>query len=79
MRYFICILPTYVSFHFVLDCEVLAEILTQRPVKAKGFKLTSRITDEQMRYLQEAAKNRFDQIMEVLKVMPRSLLLVVRY
>lgn len=61
-----------------LDCEILAEILTQRPVRMQGFKLTSRITEEQMQYMTEAARDRFEKTMHVLKIMPRSLLLVVR-
>lgn len=62
-----------------LDYEILAEILTQRPVKVSDFKLTTRITEEQMAYMTEAARRRFGEIMDVLKIMPRSLLLVVRY
>lgn len=69
----------YLNILYVTDYEVLAEILTQRPIRTQGFKLTTRITEEQMQEMTEMAKHRFDEIMEVLKIMPRSLLLVVRY
>ncbi|GJQ70948.1 hypothetical protein Trydic_g864 [Trypoxylus dichotomus] len=62
----------------VQNYETLAEILTQRPVRAIGFKLSSRITEEEMHQMTVAAKTRFDEIMEVLKLMPRSLLLIIR-
>ncbi|KAK9692812.1 Ankyrin repeats (3 copies) [Popillia japonica] len=68
----------YATVLGVEDCEILAEILTQRPVRMQGFKLTSRITEEQMQYMTEAARDRFEKTMHVLKIMPRSLLLVVR-
>lgn len=57
---------------------MLAEIFTQSPLKSRNFKLKTKLTDEDMKYIAEFARKRFDKIMATLKDMPRSLLLVVR-
>lgn len=63
----------------IRDFEMLAEILTQAPLKSRNFRLRTKLTDEDLRYMAEFARTRFDKIMTTLKDMPRSLLLVVRY
>ncbi|CAG9864475.1 unnamed protein product [Phyllotreta striolata] len=62
----------------VENYELFAEILTQSPLKAQGFKLRARLTDEDLRQMTEYAKHRFDSVMVCLKEMPSSLLLVLR-
>ena len=60
---------TVMSHFFFTDIKTLAEIMTQRP-----YKLSSRMTEEEYMVEQD-----FDQIMTVLKQMPHSLLLVIRW
>lgn len=62
----------------VMDYEMLAEILTQAPLRSRNFRLKTKLTDEDLKYMTEFARKRFDKIMRTLKDMPRSLLLVVR-
>lgn len=62
----------------IKDYRMFAEILTQAPLKSSEFKLKIRLSDEDLKKITEFAQKRFDQIMETLKDMPRSLLLVVR-
>ncbi|XP_059620229.1 uncharacterized aarF domain-containing protein kinase 5 [Phlebotomus argentipes] len=61
----------------VKDHYRFAEILLQRPLEAKG-KFTTRLTDEEIAYMQKIARKRFDLIMETLKEMPRNLIFIVR-
>lgn len=62
----------------VTDYQMLAEILTQAPLKSNEFKLKIRLTDQDLKHITEFAAKRFDKIMQTLREMPRSLLLVVR-
>ncbi|XP_056631609.1 uncharacterized aarF domain-containing protein kinase 5 [Diorhabda sublineata] len=62
----------------VEDFELFAEILTQSPLRSRGFRLKVRLSEEDLRQMTEFAKNRFDNIMVCLREMPRSLLLVLR-
>ncbi|CAH1113187.1 unnamed protein product [Psylliodes chrysocephalus] len=62
----------------VKNHELFAEILTQQPLKSRGFKIKAQLTDEDLRQMTEFAKEKFDSIMICLKEMPRSLLLVLR-
>uniref|UniRef100_A0A1Y1NAU5 Uncharacterized protein n=5 Tax=Photinus pyralis TaxID=7054 RepID=A0A1Y1NAU5_PHOPY len=57
---------------------MFAEILTQTPLKRTNFKLTTRVTEEDVSYMKEFAAKRFDMVMSVLKHIPPSLLLVLR-
>ena len=60
------------------DYNVFGEILVQRPIKRQTIHLPNKMTDEDLEYIRITAQNHFDTIMNVLKHMPRSLLLVVR-
>ncbi|CAH0547500.1 unnamed protein product [Brassicogethes aeneus] len=62
----------------VNNYEALAEILTQAPLRTRGFNLNAKLTEEDMQKMTEFARERFDIIMDCLKEMPRSLLLVIR-
>ena len=62
----------------LLEHDVLAEILLQRPISRSGFHLPSRMTSEDLEYMKRMARHHFDEIMVVLKAMPRTLLLVIR-
>ncbi|KAK5642572.1 hypothetical protein RI129_008739 [Pyrocoelia pectoralis] len=62
----------------VEDYAMFAEILTQTPLKRSNFKLTTKVTEEDIKYMKEFAANRFDMVMSVLKHMPPSLLLILR-
>lgn len=57
---------------------MLAEILTQSPLKSRNFKLKTRLTEEDLKYIADFTRKRFDKVMATLKVMPRSLILVIR-
>ncbi|XP_064216007.1 uncharacterized aarF domain-containing protein kinase 5 [Tribolium castaneum] len=62
----------------VEDYVVFAEILTQAPLRRHKFKLHIRLTDEDLKHMTEIARTRFDAIMKALRLMPTSLLLVIR-
>lgn len=67
-----------IKIYFLLDYEQLAEILTQAPLRTHQFKLKIRLSEQDLKYMTEFARNKFDTIIRVLKTMPRSLLLVIR-
>ncbi|KAG5872917.1 hypothetical protein JTB14_031075 [Gonioctena quinquepunctata] len=58
--------------------DLFAEILTQAPLKTRGFKLKVKLTQEDLEHMTQFAKDRFDSVMCCLQTMPRSLLLVLR-
>jgi aarF domain-containing kinase len=60
------------------DYVVLAEILTQAPLRMHQFKLKVRLSEEDLKHIAEIARTRFDAIMKTLRVVPTSLLLVIR-
>lgn len=61
------------------DSLQLAEVLLQRPVDMSGRKLfTTRLTEEDIAYIQEKAKKRFDIVLTTLKQIPRNMLFIVR-
>ncbi|XP_043923654.1 uncharacterized aarF domain-containing protein kinase 5 [Protopterus annectens] len=62
----------------VKDYFLFCEILMQRPINMGEFKLSNILTREETAYMQEMAKNHFDRIMQVLKDLPRPMLLVFR-
>ncbi|XP_066148999.1 uncharacterized aarF domain-containing protein kinase 5 [Euwallacea fornicatus] len=62
----------------VNDYIMFAEILTQAPLRSTGFKLKAAMTKQEETVMRKLAGDRFDQIVECLQQMPRSLLLVVR-
>nr|CAI5866331.1 unnamed protein product [Callosobruchus analis] len=57
---------------------LFAEILTQAPLRTHGFKLITKLTEEDEKHMTEFARDRFDSIMDCIQNMPRSLLLVLR-
>ena len=67
--------------YFVADYHLFAEILTQRPLNLKakrGQHMTMMLSEEGAAYFQEMSGKHFDRIMEILKQLPRSMLLVFR-
>ncbi|XP_025114972.1 uncharacterized aarF domain-containing protein kinase 5-like isoform X2 [Pomacea canaliculata] len=62
----------------VKDYRLFCEILVQRPIKRHTVYLPSRMTESDLAYMRKMAQDHFDQIMKVLKDMPRCLLLVIR-
>ncbi|XP_060133524.1 uncharacterized aarF domain-containing protein kinase 5 isoform X1 [Zootoca vivipara] len=60
------------------DYFLFCEILLQRPINMAQLVLSNVLTREEAAYMQDMAKNRFDRIMQVLKDLPRSMLLVFR-
>ena len=71
---------SFVTLTNLTDYEKLAEILLQRPLDFKGATLsTTRLTEEELKFMQEMAKKRFDTVLTTLKQMPRNMLFVVRY
>ncbi|XP_061463126.1 uncharacterized aarF domain-containing protein kinase 5 [Rhineura floridana] len=60
------------------DYFLFCEILLQRPINMAQLALSNVLTREETAYMQDMAKNRFDRIMQVLKDLPRSMLLVFR-
>lgn len=50
----------------------------QRPIDMKGPSFKTRLSDDDIAYMQEQAKAHFDIVLETLKLMPRNMLFVVR-
>uniref|UniRef100_A0A8C5MSY0 AarF domain containing kinase 5 n=1 Tax=Leptobrachium leishanense TaxID=445787 RepID=A0A8C5MSY0_9ANUR len=61
----------------VKDYFLFCEILLQRPLSVPGT-LSKALTQAETRYMQDMAKEHFDDIMRVLRALPRSMLLVFR-
>lgn len=61
------------------DYRLFCEILVQRPIKRHTVYLPSRMSESDLAYMRKMAQDHFDQIMKVLKDMPRCLLLVIRW
>ena len=59
--------------------QVFCEILIQRPLARETIHLPSKLTEKDLEYMRQRAANHFDIIMQVLKEMPRQLLLIIRY
>ncbi|XP_069771196.1 uncharacterized aarF domain-containing protein kinase 5 isoform X2 [Narcine bancroftii] len=64
----------------VKDYFLFCEILMQRPINMRetAFHLANVLTHEERAYMQAMAKNHFDRIIQVLKDLPRPMLLVFR-
>ncbi|XP_064410030.1 uncharacterized aarF domain-containing protein kinase 5 isoform X1 [Latimeria chalumnae] len=62
----------------VKDYFLFCEILMQRPIHLGELRLTNILTREETVYMQDMARNHFDRIMQVLKDLPRPMLLVFR-
>ncbi|KAE8600042.1 hypothetical protein XENTR_v10017446 [Xenopus tropicalis] len=61
----------------VKDYFLFCEILLQRPLSVPGA-MGSALTREETRYMQDMAREHFDDIMRVLRALPRPMLLVFR-
>ncbi|KAL0165690.1 hypothetical protein M9458_037534, partial [Cirrhinus mrigala] len=57
---------------------LFSEMLLQRPINMWDLGLGNILTREETSYMRDMAVNRFDKIMQVLKSMPRPMLLVFR-
>lgn len=62
----------------VKDYFLFCEILMQRPIHMGQLRLANILTWEETRYMQAMAQHHFDRIMQVLKDLPRPMLLVFR-
>ena len=62
-----------------LDFRLFCEILVQRPIQRPTLFLPSSMTEADLAHMRVMAQQHFDQIMAVLKDMPRCLLLVIRW
>lgn len=71
-------LTDFLIYFFTSDYDKLAEILLQRPLDMSG-PMKTRLTEQEIAFMQEMAKKRFDTVLNTLKLMPRSMLFVVRY
>ncbi|XP_048771947.2 uncharacterized aarF domain-containing protein kinase 5-like isoform X2 [Ostrea edulis] len=60
------------------DNEIFCEILVQRPVSRSSTYLPSHMTKEDFEHMRIMAQKHFDKIMQVLKDMPRPILLIIR-
>jgi len=58
---------------------MFCEIIMQRPLLNRTtIFLANKVTQEELDHMKEVASKHFDDIMEVLKAMPRQLLLIIR-
>ncbi|KAF5903678.1 putative aarF domain-containing protein kinase 5 isoform X1, partial [Clarias magur] len=62
----------------VKDYFLFCEILLQRPINMRELGLGNILSREETSYMRDMATERFDRIMEVLKALPRPMLLVFR-
>uniref|UniRef100_A0A6Q2Z1R5 ABC1 atypical kinase-like domain-containing protein n=1 Tax=Esox lucius TaxID=8010 RepID=A0A6Q2Z1R5_ESOLU len=62
----------------VKDYFIFCEMLLQRPINMRELGLSNILSGEETSYMREMAVNHFDNIMAVLKAMPRPMLLVFR-
>ncbi|XP_060681646.1 uncharacterized aarF domain-containing protein kinase 5 [Hemiscyllium ocellatum] len=64
----------------VKDYFLFCEILLQRPINMRetAYQLANMMTREERAYMQDMASNHFDRIIQVLKDLPRPMLLVFR-
>ncbi|CAM5107386.1 unnamed protein product [Natator depressus] len=62
----------------VKDYFLFCEILMQRPIHTGQLRLANILTREETLYMQAMARHHFDRIMQVLKDLPRPMLLVFR-
>ncbi|XP_061197796.1 uncharacterized aarF domain-containing protein kinase 5-like isoform X2 [Saccostrea echinata] len=60
------------------DEEIFCEILVQRPVSRSATYLPSHMTKEDFEHMRIMAHKHFDKIMQVLKDMPRPIILIIR-
>uniref|UniRef100_H3D944 AarF domain containing kinase 5 n=1 Tax=Tetraodon nigroviridis TaxID=99883 RepID=H3D944_TETNG len=68
----------YSSALGVKEYFLFCEMLLQRPINMRELGLSNILSREETAYMREMASQRFDSIMQVLKSMPRPMLLVFR-
>lgn len=71
-------MKTYANQLGVKEYFLFSEMLLQRPINMWELGLGNILTREETSYMRDMAVNRFDKIMQVLKSMPRPMLLVFR-
>ncbi|KAL0962203.1 hypothetical protein UPYG_G00337060 [Umbra pygmaea] len=62
----------------VKEYFIFCEMLLQRPINMRELGLSNILSHEETSYMRDMAVNHFDNIMDVLKAMPRPMLLVFR-
>ncbi|EDW29456.1 GL22769 [Drosophila persimilis] len=62
----------------IADYMRFAEVLFQQPIRIRGGRIRSKLSEEDIQHMQEVARKNFESIMGTLKEMPRSMLFVVR-
>ena len=60
------------------DYFIFSEMLLQRPINMNNLGLSNILSREETSYMRDMAVNHFDKVMQVLKSMPRPMLLVFR-
>ena len=81
---FIFLINRYAQKLGVKDYRQLAEILLMVPIKLDGHSFTKpvrlnpKLSEQDLKYMTEAAKDRFDRILLALRTMPAQLLLILR-
>ncbi|XP_034372025.1 putative aarF domain-containing protein kinase 5 isoform X1 [Arvicanthis niloticus] len=71
-------MKTHAAALGVQDYMLFSEVLMQRPVRLGQLWGSHLISREEAAYMQDMAREHFDGIMEVLKALPRPMLLVLR-
>ncbi|MEQ2263036.1 hypothetical protein XENORESO_002306 [Xenotaenia resolanae] len=71
-------MKTYSDALGVKEYFLFCEMLLQRPINMRTLTLSNILSREEKAYMREMAFNRFESIMQVLKSMPRPMLLVFR-
>ncbi|XP_026638364.1 uncharacterized aarF domain-containing protein kinase 5 isoform X1 [Microtus ochrogaster] len=71
-------MKTHAAALGVQDYMLFAEVLMQRPVRLGQLWGSHLMSREEAAYMQDMAREHFEGIMEVLKALPRSMLLVLR-
>lgn len=74
VHFFSFLLHRSCSAEYFLFCEMLL----QRPINMRELGLANVLSREETAYMRDMASQRFDSIMQVLKSMPRPMLLVFR-
>ncbi|EDV39312.1 uncharacterized protein Dana_GF25249 [Drosophila ananassae] len=62
----------------IADYMRFAEVLFQQPIRIRGGRVRSKLSEEDIIHMKEIARKNFELIMDTLKEMPRSMLFVVR-
>ncbi|TNN31029.1 putative aarF domain-containing protein kinase 5 [Liparis tanakae] len=68
----------YASALGVKEYFLFCEMLLQRPINMRELGLSNALSREETTYMRQMASDRFDSVMQVLKAMPRPMLLVFR-